>query len=78
MKYLDGQNVSVGDRVKLWDDQYGVVVCSLDSKKFTADYPKSEWGYLKSGILIKTDSGELFHYTGPDEDFQLIGRAKAT
>ena len=77
MKYLDGQDVTVGDRVKLSDDQHGIVVCSLDSKKFTADYPKSEWSYLKSGILIKTDSGELFHYTKPDEDFQLIERAKA-
>jgi hypothetical protein len=72
MKYLDGRDVTVGDRVKLWDDQYGVVVCSLDQKKFTAEYPKPEWAYLKSGILIQTDSGELFHYTEPDEDFRLI------
>jgi hypothetical protein len=72
MKYLNGQDVAVGDRVKLWDDRYGVVVCSPDSKEFTAEYPKSDWGYLKSGILIQTDSGELFHYTEPDEDFELI------
>jgi len=77
MKYLNGRDVTVGDRVKLWDDQPGVVVCSLDEKKFTADYPKSEWGYLKAGILIKTDSGELFHYREPDEDFELIKRGKA-
>jgi hypothetical protein len=77
MKYLDGQDVTVGDRVKLWDNRHGVVVCSLDAGKFSEECPKAEWAYLKSGIIIKTDSGELFHYTEPDEDFQLIRSSTA-
>ncbi|HEX3881764.1 MAG TPA: hypothetical protein VHW66_03835 [Stellaceae bacterium] len=78
MKYPNGQPVSVGDRVELWGDRQGIVVCSIDSGEFTADYPKSEWGYLGSGVVIRTDAGDVFHYKGPDEDFKLIGSRAAT
>ena len=74
MKYPNGQQVRVGDRVKLWADQPGTVVCSIETGEFSKDYSKEEWGYLKSGILVKTDTGEIFHYTEPDEDFELIAR----
>jgi hypothetical protein len=73
MKYPNGQDVRIGDRVKLWDDQPGTVVCSIETEDFSQEYPKAEWGYLKQGIIVKTDSGEVFHYTEADEDFELIG-----
>jgi hypothetical protein len=47
-------------------------VCSIDTAEFTDDYPKAEWGYLGSGVVIKTDVGDVFHYAEPDEDFKLI------
>lgn len=72
MKYPDGRAVTVGDRVRLWHDQPGTVVCSIDTGEFTEEYPKAQWEYLKSGILVKTDTGELFHYEEPDEDFEWI------
>ena len=72
MKYSDGRAIAVGDRVRLWDDQYGVVVCSIDTGEFNTDYPKNTWAYLKSGILIKTDDGELFHYDKSDEDLEFV------
>jgi hypothetical protein len=72
MKYGDGRHVAVGDRVKLWDDQFGIIVCSIDTGEFTKDYPKASWAYLNTGVLIKTDSGELFHYNEADEDFELV------
>ncbi len=72
MKYADGRRVTVGDRVKLWDDEYGIVVCSIDTGEFTKEFPKAAWTYLNSGILIQTDDGELFHYNEPDEDFELV------
>jgi hypothetical protein len=43
MKYANGQHVAVGDRVELWRDRQGIVVCSIDTGEFTVDYPKSEW-----------------------------------
>jgi hypothetical protein len=72
MKYATGREVSVGDRVKLWRNQPGTVVCSIDADEFTSEYPKAHWAYLGSGIIVKTDSGEIFHYKEPDEDFELI------
>ena len=77
MKYPNGQEVRVGDKIKLWDDQPGTVVCSIETDEFSKDYPKTEWGYLKSGILVKTDTGEIFHYAEPDEDFELIQSSRA-
>jgi len=72
MKYGDGRRVAVGDRVKLWHDQFGIIVCSIDTGEYTKDYPKASWAYLSTGVLIKTDSGELFHYNDTDEDFELV------
>jgi hypothetical protein len=72
MKYPNGQQVSLGDRVKLWKNQYGTVVCSIDTSEFTQDYPQNEWEYLKSGVIIKADTGEVFHYDDPDEDFEFV------
>ena len=75
MNYGDGRPVAVGDRVRLWEGQFGVVVCSIDAGEYTADYPEGNWAYLKSGVLIRTDKGSLFHYTEPDEDLELVNRA---
>jgi hypothetical protein len=73
MKYPDGRHIALGDRIQLWKGQTGTVVCSIDTGEFMKEYPKAEWEYLKSGILVKTDAGELFHYTEADEDFELVG-----
>ena len=76
MKYSDGKEVKIGDTVTLWSGCHGVVVCSIDTDEYTVDYPKNEWGYLKSGVMIKTDKSGLIHYIEADEDLQLIERAK--
>jgi hypothetical protein len=77
MRYLDGREVRLGDRVKLWEDAYGVVVCSIDTDEYTTDYPKEAWGYLGEGVLIPSDVAGLTHYTQPDEDLELIERASS-
>jgi hypothetical protein len=77
MQYPSGRKVALGDRVKLWHGQRGIVVCSIDTKEFSPDFPQKDWGYLGHGIVIKTDSGEIFHYTEADEDFELINSATA-
>jgi hypothetical protein len=75
MKYPDGQDISVGDRVKLSSGQMGTVVCSIDSGEFTKAFPKSDWEHLKSGIIIEADNGEVFHYAEADEDLELVSGA---
>ena len=80
MLFPDGVYVKLGDKVRLWNDSYGTVVCSIDTDEYTPSFPKAKWGYLETGILIKSDNVRLFHYTEPDEDFERIESvdAKAT
>ena len=72
MKDANGRDVKLGDRVKLWQGHCGRVVCIFDDGSFGSEYPKSEWGHLKTGVLIELNSGELFHYQESDEDFEIV------
>ena len=74
MKYADGQDILLGDIVLLWNECNGVVVCSIDTDEYTTTYPKEEWEYLRSGVLILTDKAGLLHYIEADEDLTLIER----
>lgn len=74
MKYSDGQEVKLGDKVKLGPDEGGVVVCSIDTREYTDDYPESEWGYLKKGVLINFPLYGLIHYEEQEPDIHLIAR----
>jgi len=71
MLYPDGVCVKLGDKVKFWNGSHGTVVCAIDNDEYTLSFPKTEWGYLKTGIVIKSDNGSLFHYAEADEDFEL-------
>lgn len=74
MKYADGQEVRLGDRVALSGDSHGTVVCSIDASEYSADFPQKQWEYLRSGVIIRAERIGLIHYLEPDEDFELIGR----
>jgi hypothetical protein len=32
MRYPDGQEIRLGDRMKLWDGSEAIVVCSIDTQ----------------------------------------------
>jgi len=74
MNYPDGQQIRVGDKVKLWNECYGLVVCSIDTQEYTSEYPKEQWSYLKTGILINSDQAGLIHYPQVTDKIQLIAR----
>jgi len=74
VNYLDGEEIKVGDKVKLWEDCYGVVVASIDGNEYDLEYPREEWQYLKSGVLIRTDKAGLIHYLEPENSLELIER----
>jgi hypothetical protein len=42
MKYLDGQDVRVGDKVKYGEDEGGLVVSSMDTDEYSDDHPKEQ------------------------------------
>jgi len=62
MKYQDGREIRMGDHVRLSNNEGGVVVFSIDTNEFSDEYPRSEWGYLEEGIMVRTDAGALIHY----------------
>ena len=76
MKYPDGQEVRLGDKVKLGQDTGGVVVCSIDTSEYSEDCSEAQWGYLKKGVMINFPMYGLIHYEEPEPDLQLISRVQ--
>lgn len=74
MKYANGTEAKVGDRVRLSDGAEGVVVCSIDTDQYTVGYPRTQWEYLKRGVMIDFDKHGLIHYETPDSDLEFVGR----
>jgi hypothetical protein len=75
MKYPDGQEVRLGDRVRLGQDDAGVVVASIDTGEYSGQHSEAQWGYLKKGVMIEFPLHGLIHYEEPEPDLQLIERA---
>ncbi len=61
MKYTDGKEVLLGDRVSSYG-QKGIIVIDCDAGAYSKEFLKQDWeNYLKVGVLIKFDNGALFH-----------------
>ena len=78
MKYSDGQEVRLGDRVKLGEDDGGVVVASIDRGEYSETHPAAQWAYLKRGVIVEFPTYGLIHYEEPEPDLQLIERGHGT
>jgi len=74
MKYMDGREVRLGDRVRLGGDACGLVVCSIDTGEYSDAHPEAQWGYLKRGVMIAFPKYGLIHYEKPEPDLVLISR----
>ena len=77
MKYADGQQVQVGDRVGLGVDEGGVVVCSIEDCVFTDGHTADQWAYLRKGFMVEFPTLGLIHYEAAEEDLRLISRAES-
>ena len=77
MKYWDGQEAHIGDKVRLGDDSGGIVVCSVDAGQYSDDHPAGAWGYLEKGVMISFPTYGLIHHVEPDEDLVLLARTSA-
>ena len=80
MRYPDGQDVRVGDKVRLGADTEGVVVCSMDTGEYSQEHPEAQWGYLKKGVMVDFPKNYgLIHYPDKlEEDLVLLARAEQT
>ena len=74
MRYPDGQEVRVGDKVQCWEGCTGVVVASMDAGEYSAEHSREAWGYLGKGVMINTDKAGLIHYTEPEPTMVLLSR----
>ncbi|PJK11281.1 hypothetical protein CO608_02155 [Lysobacteraceae bacterium NML08-0793] len=76
MKYADGRAVRLGDRVRMADDDEGIVVFSIDTDEYSCAYPKEDWSCLGEGVMIDFAKYGLIHFTETtQDDLELIGRA---
>lgn len=76
MKYADGQDVKLGDHVKLGADDQGLVVASIDTDEYSERHPRAQWAYLKKGVMIEFPTYGLIHYEQAEPGLQLLERAK--
>ena len=74
MKYWDGREVKLGDRVKLDDDSGGVVVASIDTREYSAVCTEAQWSCLQKGVLVDFPRWGLIHYEEPDQDLEFLAR----
>lgn len=75
MKYGDGQEVMLGDRVRLGNDPGGIVVAIIDESQFDQDFVEDDWSYLGRGALVKFPLFGLIHYEEMERDLTLVKRA---
>jgi hypothetical protein len=74
MKYRDGNEVYLGDKV-VADDSEGLVVMVLDTRQFSDEYPEG-WTNEVRGAFVETKKWGLIHYPEFDEDVTLLQRAE--
>ena len=72
MKYSDGQEIMLGDKVRLGRDEGGVVVCLIETGQHL---PGEDWSYLQEGIMTHFPQFGHIHYKEMEEDLQLMARA---
>lgn len=75
MNYPDGTLAHLGDRLIIWDDVTGVVVCSIDTAEYSPQFSENEWAYLERGVMIQSSRYGLFHYVDPEPTFVLLERS---
>jgi hypothetical protein len=72
VKDSNGKILRVGDRVKLWNQTFGKVVCDFDHQNYSESFTHKNWAHLKIGILIEKDDQKLIYYPDSDEDLEII------
>ena len=73
MRYKDGQQVKVGDKI-VADNSEGVVVEVIGGGSGFENH--SPWEHLVRGIVVETKDMGMVHYPEVDEDIRLVSRAE--
>jgi hypothetical protein len=70
MKYRDGTEIHLNDKVIFEDGSSGIVLISIDLEEYSPVYTKNEWAYLESGVMVLSESCGLIHYSSEPVDFE--------
>jgi hypothetical protein len=68
MRYADGSEARLGDRLRIFNGDCGSVVAAIDRNEYSNEFSRKDWAYLKEGIMIKTDAGALVHLDSSQSD----------
>jgi len=74
VKYEDGQDVRLWDRVEAWWGCPAIVVFSIDTDEYSPAFPREDWQYLERGVMLDTEQAGLVHLSEPDPDLVLLSR----
>jgi hypothetical protein len=74
LRYPSGEEVWLGDTVRVGESERGVVVGSLDTDEYSERFPRGEWEYLGKGVLIEFERLGLVHYMEPEPTLALVAR----
>lgn len=77
-KYFDGQDVHLGDAVRLGSDADGVVVALIETQEYSPGFAESEWSYLTRGLLVRFAKYGVIHYENVEPDLVLTRRSTAS
>jgi hypothetical protein len=74
MNYSSGDNVRLGDKVRIDGTMVGVVVANVEAGIFSNNFPAEEWSYLSEGILVETVEVGLIHFPYETNEIELLSR----
>jgi hypothetical protein len=65
--------IRLGDRVLIANHVTGIVVFSIDTDEYSPEFPKEDWEYLGSGIMVQTENAGLIYIAKlDDESIEII------
>lgn len=77
MRYLNGEEAHLGDKVALGNSAEGEIVCSIDTDEFSSEYPKAHWQYLSRGVLVNFSKFGLIHYEKTEPGLRFVQRVSS-
>lgn len=74
MKYMNNDEIMLGDQVSLGGGMTGIVVCCFENGQFAPEFKIEDWNDYTEGVMVESPEGGLIYYQYQSEDLELIGR----
>lgn len=68
MKYSNGLDAKLGDKVKLQNGEFGEVVISFDTHEYSEGFSEKDWRSLRKGIMIRAENNALVRFDDSDSE----------